>query len=156
MEPEQAARILIGPAKNKFYYDWNEKYEAWLGTRAMDGARDKEATMLVIVQEDKAYIAVNIQREGWTNVAEFRDAVKQGTQAFLTYDANFASQGRHKWLINKNWRVDGSPQWEDNDWMVYTSVEALLPVKRLRVEGTFEELNLEVGHNDKQSRTMTQ
>ena len=103
MEPEQAAMILIGPAKNKFFYDWNEKYEVWLGTRAMDGA-PKETTMLVIVPKDKAYIAVNIQREGWKTVAEFWHAVTQGTQVFLTYDANFASQGRHTWLINKNWR----------------------------------------------------
>ena len=155
MEPEQAARILIGPAKNKFFYDWNEEYEVWLGTRAMDGA-PKETTMLVIVPKDKAYIAVNIQREGWTNVAEFRHAAKQGTEAFLTYDANFASQGHHKWLINKNWRVDGSPQWEDDDWMVLTSVEAWLPVKRLQIEGIFGELGLEDGHNVKKSRTMTQ
>ena len=153
MEPEQAARILIGPAKNKFYYDWNEEYEAWFGTRAMDGARDKENTMLVIVPKDYAYIAVNIQREGWTNVAEFRDAVKQGTRAFLiTYDANFASQGRHKWLSNANWRGDGSPQWEDNDWMVYTSVQAPLPAKRLQIEDSVRVLDLEDRHNDKKSR----
>ena len=151
MEPEQAARILIGPARNKFFFDWNEEYEVWLGTRAMDGA-PKETTMLVIVPKDKAYIAVNIQRDGWTNVAEFRDAVKQGTQAFLTYDANFASQGRHKWLNNKNWRGDGSPQWEDNDWMVYTSVQAPLPVKRLQIEDSVRALDLEGGHNDKKSR----
>ena len=156
MEPEHAARIRIGPAKNEFYYVWDEKYEAWLGTRAMDGARDKENTRLVIVPNGKAFIAVNIQREGWTNVAEFRHAAKQGTQAFLTYDTNFASRGRHKWWINKNWRVDGSPQWEDSDWMVLTSVEALLPVKRLQIEGAFGELDLEAGHNDKKSKTMTQ
>ena len=155
MEPEQAARILIGPAKNKFFYDWNEKYEGWLGTRAMDGA-PKETTMLMIVPKDKAYIAVNIQRDGWTNVAEFRDAVKQGTEAFLTCDANFASQGHHKWLVNKNWRVDGSPQWEDNDWMVYTSVQTSLPVKRLLIEDSVRELDLEDRHNDKKSKTMTQ
>ena len=144
------------PPKNEFYYVWDEKYEAWLATRAMDGARDKENTRLVIVPKDNAFIAVNIQREGWTNVAECRDAVKQGTQAFLTYDANFASRGRHKWWSNKNWRVDGSPQWEDRDWMVLTSVEALLPEKRLQIEGPFGELGLEAGHNDKKSKTMPQ
>ena len=141
MEPEQAARILIGPQKNKFFYNWNENYEAWIGTRAMEGA-PKETTMLVIVPKDKAYIAVNIQREGWTNVAEFRDAVKQGTQAFLTYDANFARHGPHKWLNNTNWRGDGGPQWQDNDWMVNTSVEALLPVKRLCIEDNVRDLDL--------------
>ena len=114
MEPEQAARILIGPRNNKFFYDWNENYEAWIGTRAMEGA-PKETTILVIVRKNEAYIAVNIAREGWTTVAQFMDAVAQGTEAFLTYGANFASQGHHKYLINKNWRVDGSPQWEDKD-----------------------------------------
>ena len=134
MEPEQAARILIGPAKNKFYYDWNEKYEAWLGTRAMDGARDKENTMLVIVPKDKAYIAVNIQREGWKTVAQFSHAVSQGTQVFLTYDRNFASEGRHKWSVNKVGGY-GSPEWDHKEWMVYTSVQATLPLKRLQSEG---------------------
>ena len=148
----QRKRIRIGKAKHEYFYDWNDEYKVWFGTRAMEGVRDKENTRLVIVPKDKAFIAVNIQREGWTNVAEFSDAVKQGTQAFLTYDPNFASRGRHKWWINKNWRVDGSPQWEDNDWMVYTSVQAPLPVKRLQIEDSVRALDLEDGHNDKKSR----
>ena len=151
MEPEQAARILIGPAKNKFFYDWNDKYEVWLGTRAMDGA-PKETTMLVIVPKDKAYIAVNIAKEGWTTVAQFMDAVAQGTEAFLTHDANFACDGRRKWLTNRNWQGDGDPQWQDNEWMVNTSVEALLPVKRLCIEGNVRDLDLGPGHTDKKSR----
>ena len=154
MEPEQAARILIGPPKNKFFYDRNEKYEAWIGTRAMEGA-PKETTMLVIVRKNKAYIAVNIAKEGWTTVAQFMDAVAQGTEAFLTYDANYACDGRHKRLTNRNSQGDGDPQWQDNEWMVNTSVEALLPVKRLQIEGTFGELDLEDGHNCKKSRRMT-
>ena len=152
-EPEQATRIRIGPARHKFFYDWNEEYEVWLGTRAMDGA-PKETTMLVIVPNDKAYIAVNIQREGWTTVAEFRDAVTQGTQAFLTYDANFARHGGHKWLTNTNWRGDGDPEWQDNEWMVNTLVEAVLPVKRLRIEDNVRKLDLGAGHTDKKSRPM--
>ena len=51
---------------------------------------------------------------------------------------------------------NGSPQWEHKDWMVYTSVQAPLPVKRLQIEGTFGELDLEDGHNGKKSKTMTQ
>ena len=155
MEPEQAARILIGPPKNKFFYDRNEKYKAWIGTRAMEGA-PKETTMLVIVRKNKAYIAVNIAKEGWTTVAQFMDAVAQGTEAFLTYDANFARHGPHKWLNNTNWRGDGGPQWQDNEWMVNTSVEALLPVKRLQIEDTVRGLDLEDRHNDNKSRKMTQ
>ena len=152
MEPEQAARILIGPAKNKFFYDWNEEYEAWLGTRAMDGARDKETTMLVIVPKDKAYIAVNIQREGWKTVAQFSHAVSQGTHVFLTYDANFASQGRHKWLSNKNWRGDGSPQWEDKNWKFYTSVEETVPLRHFsRIEDDVQRLQIEDGGASAQS-----
>ena len=90
--------------------------------------------MLVIVQKNKAYIAVNIAREGWTTVAQLMDAVAQGAEAFLTYDANFARDGRHKWLTNTNWRGDGDPEWQDNEWMVNTSVEPLLPMKRPRIE----------------------
>ena len=155
MEPEQAARILIGPRKNKFFYDWDEKYEAWLGTRAMEGA-PKETTMLVIVRKNKAYIAVNIAKEGWTTVAQFMDAVAQGTEAFLTYDANYACDGRHKRLTNRNSQGDGDPQWQDNEWMVNTSVEALLPVKRLPIEDTVRDLDLGDRHNDKRSKTTTQ
>ena len=150
MEPEQAARILIGPAKNKFYYDWNEKYEAWLGTRAMDGARDKETTMLVIVPKDNAYVAVNIEREGWTNVAEFRHAVKQGTQAFLTYDTNFASEGLHKWSVNQV-VGDGNgrgPQWEDANGKFYTTVLESVPLRHF---SCVETLQIEDGGASAQS-----
>ena len=132
-EPEQATRIRIGPARHKFFYDWNEEYKVWLGTRAMEGAPE-ETTMLVIVPDtNETYIAVNIQRDGWKTADEFWHAVTQGKQVFLTYDRNFASEGRHKWSVNKV-EGNGSPQWEHKDWMVYTSVQATLPLKRLQSE----------------------
>ena len=133
-EPEQATRIRIGPAWHKYFYDWNEEYKVWLGTRAMDGA-PQETTMLVIVPDtNETYIAVNIQRDAVKTVDEFWHAVTQGTQVFLTYDRNFASEGRHKWSVNKV-EGNGSPQWEHKDWMVDTSVQASLPLKRLQSEG---------------------
>ena len=57
-EPEQATRIRIGPAWHKYFYDWNEEYKVWLGTRAMDGA-PQETTMLVIVPDtNEIYIYI--------------------------------------------------------------------------------------------------
>ena len=79
--------------------------------------------MLVIVPgTDKTHIAVNIQKDAVKTSEGVGDAVKQGKQAFLTYDKEFASEGLHIWCKNEVVR-DGSPQWVDTDWKVYTSVE---------------------------------
>ena len=119
---DQRKRIRIGKAKHEYFYDWNVKYKVWFGTRAMDGA-PPESTMLVIVPgTNESHIAVNIQKDAVKTSEELWDAVKQGKQVFLTYDTEFASEGLHIWCTNEVVR-DGSPQWVDTDWKVYTSVD---------------------------------
>ena len=120
---DQRKRIRIGKAKHEYFYDWNDEYKVWFGTRAMDGA-SRESTMLVIVpgvhNARGCHIAVNIQKDAVNTSEGFWDAVKQGKQVFLTYDNEFASEGLHIWCTNEVVR-DGSPQWVDTDWKVYTS-----------------------------------
>ena len=122
---DERKRIRIGKAKHEYFYDWNDEYKVWFGTRAMDGA-SRESTMLVIVpgvhNARDCHIAVNIQKGAVNTSDGFWDAVKKGKQVFLTYEKEFASEGLHIWCTNEVVR-DGSPQWVDTDWKFYTSVD---------------------------------
>ena len=88
----------------------------------MDGARQDSKMLVIVPGADESHIAVNIEKDAVKSSEAFRDAVAQGKQVFLTYDTEFASEGLHIWCTNEVVR-DGSPQWVDTDWKVYTSVD---------------------------------
>ena len=79
-EPERPTQIRIGQEKHKYEYYWSFEYNVWIGTRAMDGARQDSKMLVIVPGADESHIAVNIQKDAVKSSEKFWNAVAQGKQ----------------------------------------------------------------------------